>query len=122
MKVSILALAIAAVCATATAADSPNEQSRKNSTADGQSVYEKWCAPCHAPGPFHAGTAGLEVKYKGSKPSALIERTDLTPEIVKFYVRNGFNAMPPLRKTEVTDLELEALANYLSQPKHSSNP
>jgi (+)-pinoresinol hydroxylase len=82
---------------------------------DGHAVYEKWCAPCHAAGPFHAGTAGLQVKYKGTSQTAvLLERTDLTPALVKFYVRNGSNAMPPFRKTEISNAELDALGTFLS--------
>lgn len=124
MRSSVMALSMVAVAVafTATAAYSQSEQSPAHSAADGQAVYDKWCAPCHAAGPFHAGTAGLEVKYKGSKPAALLERTDLTPEIVNFYVRNGINAMPPFRKTEITNPELETLANYLSQPKPAAKP
>jgi (+)-pinoresinol hydroxylase len=82
--------------------------------ADGHAVFDKWCAPCHAPGPFHGGTAGLQAKYQDKEPAALEQRRDLTPEVIRFYVRNGLNAMPPFRKTEVSDAELDAVARYLS--------
>ena len=85
--------------------------------ADGKQVYEKWCAPCHAPGPDHPGTQALQALYKGSKPDALIERTDLTPPIVKQFVRKGVSVMPFFRKTEITDAELDALAAFLSKQK-----
>jgi mono/diheme cytochrome c family protein len=85
--------------------------------ADGKQVYEKWCAPCHAPGPDHPGTQALDVLYKGSKPGALIERTDLTPPIVKQFVRKGVSVMPFFRKTEISDMELDALAMFLSRQK-----
>ncbi|MEP7242647.1 MAG: hypothetical protein ABI885_03070, partial [Gammaproteobacteria bacterium] len=49
----------------------------------GNEVYQKWCAPCHAPGPGHPGTTAIAALYKGAKPAALEERTDLSPEIVK---------------------------------------
>ena len=42
--------------------------------------------------------------------------TDLTPELTKFFVRSGINVMPPFRKTEITDAELNALAAYLARP------
>jgi len=80
----------------------------------GKAVFEKWCAPCHAPGPGHPGTIALAALYKGAKPAALAERTDLTPEIVKHYVRTGVSVMPFFRKTEVSDAELASLADYLA--------
>jgi mono/diheme cytochrome c family protein len=47
-------------------------------------------------------------------PAALEDRRDLTPELVKLFVRNGVATMAPFRKTEVSDADLEALAAYLS--------
>ncbi len=81
----------------------------------GQVVYEKWCSPCHAPGPGHPGTQSLELKYKDSLPSVLEDRTDLTPDVVKTFVRQGVLMMAPFRKTEVSDAELEDIAAYLSK-------
>ena len=81
----------------------------------GQRVYEKWCAPCHAPGPDHPGTTALAALYKGGKPAALVERTDLTAPIVKQFVRHGVSVMPFFRKTEISDAELDALAAFLSK-------
>ncbi|MBI2992841.1 MAG: cytochrome c [Gammaproteobacteria bacterium] len=81
----------------------------------GQAVYQKWCAPCHAPGPDHPGTQALEAKYGGKKPGTLKERTDLTAEITKEFVRKGVSIMPFFRKTEISDAELEALAEYLAK-------
>ncbi len=86
-------------------------------TADGQAVFAKWCAPCHAPGPGHPGTQSLEAKYKGAKPGPLQARTDLTPDVVRFYVRHGVSIMPFFRKTEITDAELDALGAYLARQK-----
>jgi (+)-pinoresinol hydroxylase len=83
--------------------------------ADGKPVYEKWCAPCHAAGPGHPGTTALAALYKGTKPAALVDRTDLTPPVVKQFVRKGVSVMPFFRKTEISDAELDALAAYLSK-------
>lgn len=81
----------------------------------GQAVYEYWCTPCHAPGPGHPGTQSLAVRYGDTLPAVLEERTDLTPEAVKVFVRQGVLSMPPFRKTEITDAELEDLAAYLAR-------
>ena len=83
--------------------------------AAGRVVFDHWCAPCHAAGPKHPGTQALQAKYKGAKAAALEDRTDLTPEQTRFYVRHGVSIMPFFRKTEITDADLDALAAYLSR-------
>lgn len=80
----------------------------------GKQVFDHWCGTCHAAAPRMTGTAALDFKYKGEKPGALEQRTDLTPDVVKYFVRNGISVMAPFRKTEITDAELDALADYLS--------
>lgn len=80
----------------------------------GAEVFEYWCAPCHAPGPMHPGTQALAALYRGEKPAPLEERTDLTPELTKTFVRTGVSVMPPFRKTEISEADLEALAAYLA--------
>jgi mono/diheme cytochrome c family protein len=84
----------------------------------GAAVFNNWCSACHARGPQNApGTASLQVKYQGSVPAALEDRRDLTPELVKLFVRNGVAMMAPFRKVEVSDADLEALAAYLTRPR-----
>ncbi len=83
----------------------------------GSQVFQKWCAPCHAPGPLHPGTQALEAKYKGAQPGPLEQRRDLTPALVKTFVRNGVSIMAPFRKTEISDDDLDALAAYLSRQR-----
>jgi (+)-pinoresinol hydroxylase len=85
----------------------------------GRAVFVKWCAPCHSRGPGNPGTAALAAVYRNSKPGALEDRADLTPDFIKRSVRNGVYVMPFFRKTEITDAELEALAAYLAQPPAS---
>ena len=67
------------------------------------------------PSTHYSGFQGL--LPEGEKPALLEERTDLTPEIVKYMVRNGVYTMPPARKTEISDDDLDALAAYLSKTK-----
>jgi len=81
----------------------------------GHQVYAKWCLPCHGAGDGKPGTIASAAHYKGSKPAVLEERTDLTPEMIKGFVRNGVYVMPRFRKTEITDAELDALTAYLTQ-------
>jgi mono/diheme cytochrome c family protein len=91
----------------------------------GRAVFHNRCSICHSQsagpgrdGPSDMpGTFSLNFKYQGEKPAALEERTDLTPEVVKFYVRNGSGYMPHFRKTYVSDMELDALAAYLTRKR-----
>jgi mono/diheme cytochrome c family protein len=84
----------------------------------GAAVFNNWCAACHSRDGRNApGTASLQFKYQGKTPAALEDRRDLTPQAVKFFVRQGVATMPFSRKTEVSDADLEALAAYLTQAK-----
>lgn len=83
--------------------------------ASGQAVYEHWCSHCHAPGPGHPGTQSLQQKYDGKVSSVLLERSDLSPQAVAVFVRQGVLLMAPFRKTEITDAELAALTAYVAK-------
>lgn len=103
------------VCATRSgviaAADAPS--------SEGQAVFNRWCADCHAPlsaqRKMLAGTYVLQQLYKGTKPAALEQRTDLTRAYIKRIVRTGWNIMPATRRTEITEAQLDALAAYLAR-------
>jgi (+)-pinoresinol hydroxylase len=87
----------------------------------GAAVFNNWCSACHSRGPQNApGTTSLQMKYQGTVPAALEDRRDLTPDLVKLFVRNGVAMMAPFRKTEVSDADLDALAAYLTAAKSSN--
>lgn len=78
--------------------------------------YEKYCSSCHGVGPEERpGFVALRAKYKGALPAALPDRTDLAADYVKSLVRNGISIMPRARKTEISDVELDAIAAYLTR-------
>jgi len=94
--------------------------------AQGRDAFERSCAQCHGKGPSEgrvpllAGTYALSLKYRnGELPAALEDRKDLTPELLESVVRYGIYSMPPLRKTEVSDQELKAIAAYLKVSSRS---
>lgn len=95
---------------------SPETVSNAN-IANGKAVYDHWCAACHDPGPGHPGTQSLAIKYDGERPAALEERTDLSPELTAYFVRNGYALMPFFRKTEISDAGLQDLSAYLARGK-----
>ena len=91
-------------------------EDRGSAVERGAAVFNNWCSACHSRGPQNApGTTSLQMKYQGSVPAALEDRRDLTVDVVKLFVRNGVATMPQLRKTEVSDADLDALAAYLTQ-------
>ena len=106
-----------ALCALAAVAkDEPVDQ-----IAKGKQVYEYNCIACHGSGPGFPpfpelpGTSALRMRYGNSVPALLTERTNLTPEFVAVFVRNGISVMPFYRKTEISDPDLAALGAYLSR-------
>ncbi len=116
---ALLALGlIAAAPAPALAASrTSTAQAQQAGIERGRQVFEDWCAACHDPNPRLAGTLALQTKYQGEVPAALEERTDLTPELVSLFVRNGVAWMAPFRKTEISDAELADLGAYLARPR-----
>lgn len=80
----------------------------------GAAVFNNWCSACHGRDLRNApGTRSLEFKYRDELPAALEDRTDLTAELLEYYVRQGIATMPFYRKTELSDDAVEALAAYL---------
>ncbi len=100
----MLAMGLTASGTAATAAES----------AQGEQVYKRWCVHCHAAGRGNPGTESLQVKYKGTPPAVLLDRTDLSADAIKLFVRQGALSMPPFRKTEITDTELAALSTWMA--------
>lgn len=104
-----LVLAAALVLTSVASAAPPDQEQIKH----GHEVYDHWCWPCHGTGLGKAGTESLEAR--GQKPAVLEERTDLTPAMIKQFVRHGVLFMPKFRKTEISDADLDAIAAYLTR-------
>ena len=92
----------------------------------GQEAYQARCNLCHGRIPKDAapgfgtrmsGTEALAAKYGNKKPPVLEDRTDLTVDVVKFFVRHGSGIMPFFRKTEVSEADLDAMAAYLTRKR-----
>ena len=79
---------------------------------DGELIYNLNCLPCHAEGPGYPGTMRLAVRL-GEDKSVLTRRDDLSADYIKIVVRQGFLLMPPFRPTEISNSDLDALAEYL---------
>ena len=83
----------------------------------GKVEFERACAVCHGEGPDRPGTSSLQIKYEGKLPALLEQRTDLKPDLIRYYVRNGVAMMPRFRKTELSNVQVEAIARYLSRAR-----
>ena len=111
---AMAAVAALVGCAGAHAQDAASVQR-------GKAKFEDSCAPCHAAGPgddgrpMLPGTEALTLKYRGTIPAVLEQRTDLTAPTLKAFVRSGTFSMPPFRKTELTDAEIADIAAYLAE-------
>lgn len=79
----------------------------------GKAVFDNYCIHCHGTDPHNSGaTVILQEKYAGAVPGSLEERTTLTPEFIREFVR-GDIGMAAYRPTEIPDSDLEALTAYL---------
>jgi mono/diheme cytochrome c family protein len=78
----------------------------------GKRVFDHICVYCHGPGVW--GTNRLAKRY--DKDHALLEsHTDLSADAIRAIVRKGVGSMPPMRRTEVSDADLDAVAAYLTR-------
>jgi mono/diheme cytochrome c family protein len=109
------AIAVLAAVLAGFAVSSPVHADDATAVKAGDAVFQKWCAPCHGRGPDKPGTTALQALYKGATPAELEDRTDMTPEFGRKFVRHGVSVMPPFRKTEVSDADLAALSAYLTR-------
>jgi hypothetical protein len=72
-------------------------------------------APAQQAASVDRGTDALRIKYQGSLPALLEQRTDLNADAIRTFVRRGTWSMPPFRPTEVTESDIQDIAAYLRQ-------
>ena len=124
MRAPLLACAVGLLGSLAVSGTSVVKADDTSAVQRGNIKFQRTCAPCHGAGPGSdgraalPGTVALQLKYQGALPALLEARTDLTPDILKTYVRRGSWSMPPFRKTELTDAEIRDIAaNLATTPK-----
>ncbi len=61
-------------------------------------LYDRTCGYCH-----------------GHNVAPIIRGRNLPPVLIRTMVRTGIGAMPAFKPTEITDVELEALAQWISE-------
>jgi (+)-pinoresinol hydroxylase len=122
--VSLAFITLLAIATPAISADAPQYIAWSRATItpppgapNGYLQFQNSCAVCHGALPERPGTRALAAKYKGTLPALLEQRTDLTPDFIKYTIRHGVSVMPPFRKTELSDADLNAIAAYLTRKK-----
>ena len=106
---SVLLLASALLLVVAQNGRAQDEVSR------GEAIYQARCEYCHGDGPQKGGTMMLQRRYQGSRPAVLHQRTDLAAQFIRVMVRTNTPGMAPVRITEVSEQELDALIAYLTR-------
>ena len=109
----LITLAVASLSSAALAQPIPATR-----PVGGEALFKARCAICHeGSGP---GVLTL-AKRLGKDKSLIADRADLEPAYVKFVVRHGLRAMPPLGRIEITDAELDEIAAYVTR-HHGAAP
>ena len=117
----IFASATIALCAAAASANSqaPAEPSAaasrglmqdRSSSSEAEALYVEKCSMCHRR--MGMGTVLLSRRIAASE-AELENRDNLTAPYVILAARRGIGNMPPIPPGEVSDQELEVIAQYL---------
>jgi mono/diheme cytochrome c family protein len=119
---ALLAILLASAAQAASPAAAPDAET----IASGKALFSRLCAPCHGADRSDGGRAmlpgtdALRIKYRGTLPALLEQRKDLTPEIIRTFVRKGTWSMPPFRKTEISDAEIRQIGAYIASAAQDS--
>jgi len=114
--IASVAILLASAVQAAAAADAPDAAT----IATGKVLFTRLCAACHGADRSEGGRAmlpgtdALRIKYRGTLPALLEQRKDLTPEIIRAFVRKGTWSMPPFRKSEISDGQIEQIGAYIA--------
>ncbi len=101
-------------CGVAAAEDAPPSAASPLSPQElqGKHAFDRICVYCHGPGVWGAN----KLSKRLGKDHALLEtRTDLPAPAIRAIVRSGIGSMPPMRKTELSDADVDAIVAYLTR-------
>lgn len=108
------AVAAAAAPAPRPGMPQPITMAQRPNATGGEALYVEYCMMCH--GPNGMGTGLLQ---RAGRPEPLLERRGGLP--AAFFVaaaRNGIGNMPAIPRGEVSDAQLQAIADYLAAGPH----
>lgn len=88
--------------------------SRPNATG-GEALYVEHCISCHGPNGMGTGLLARRIQ-----PALLEARDNLPAAYVITAARRGIGNMPPIPRGEVSDAELQQIAEYLAAGPHEA--
>jgi mono/diheme cytochrome c family protein len=77
---------------------------------DGKALYHEKCSMCH-----DKTGMGTGLLARRSKTPELTQRTDLTAAFIVQAARAGIGNMPAIPRGEVSDSQLQAIAEFLAK-------
>ncbi len=108
-----LLLAAGTAVAQSQAAPKPTTASSRPGATGGEALYVAHCASCHA-----AGGMGTGLLARRIQPALLEARDNLAAAYVIVAARQGIGNMPAIPRGEVSDAEMQAIADYLAAGPH----
>jgi mono/diheme cytochrome c family protein len=100
------------VCAALLVSVALAEAPQPAASIDGKALYHEKCAMCH-----DKTGMGTGLLARRSKMPELLQRTDLNAAFIAQAARAGIGNMPAIPRGEVSDRELQAIAEYLAHPE-----
>lgn len=94
----------------------PVTMAQRPEATGGEALYVEYCAMCHEANGMGTGLLGRRMD------TPLLERRDnLTAPFVVIAARNGIGNMPAIPRGEVSDADLQAIADYLAAGPHGGS-
>ena len=91
-----------------------NAQQDRSSRSPDEALFVEKCAMCHR----RMGMGTVLLSRRMNPALAQLEaRTDLTVDYIKTVARQGMGNMPPVRRGELSDAQLDRIAAYLAKAK-----
>jgi mono/diheme cytochrome c family protein len=96
----------------------PITMAQRPDATGGEALYVEHCMSCHGPNGMGTGLLGRRMEV-----SLLEERDNLPAQYVVQAARRGIGNMPAIPRGEVSDEQLQAIADYLAAGPHpQANP
>ena len=91
----------------------PITMARRPQATGGEALYVEHCIMCHGPNGMGTGLLARRMEV-----ALLEERDNLPAQYVVQAARRGIGNMPPIPRGEVSDEQLQAIADYLAAGPH----
>lgn len=91
----------------------PVTMAQRPEATGGEALYIEYCAMCHT-----ANGMGTGLLARTREVSLLEQRDNLAAPFVVIAARNGIGNMPAIPRGEVSDEDLQAIAEYLAAGPH----